>query len=234
MAINSRSVRYLVAAAAVTLPGFAAMGSLLTVGYTYDLHNHPDGEVRQPTYGMRLDELYNATTSHDVFTFDFDHASSHMVLDYFTNSVRIHGVAYGGRDTGSGYANDSYRGVYTIDFTYTWGITNAPGDDDLLINPGVHYNYGSITTPLGDVFGLRDGHYSNGQPDFRLGNEDNDQGHRGFNGISGWGWLFFNNGTGYQNTASDDWLFTATLAPTPGSTALIGLGAIATMRRRRR
>jgi hypothetical protein len=33
-----------------------------------------------PGYGFRLDELYEATNEHDVFTFDFDHAASNMTM----------------------------------------------------------------------------------------------------------------------------------------------------------
>lgn len=226
-------LRSTIAAAAVAVPGFVAMGDLVNYG-TYHLSNHPDGNQNPPAYGMRLDELFNATGNHDVFTFDFNHAQSNMNLDYNASGIWIHGVAFGGRDTGTSYANDVYRGVYTISFFYSWGVGHAPGDDDVMVDPGLHYNYGSITSPGGTVIALRDGHYGNGQPDFRLGNEDNDQGHRGFNGISGWGWLFFNNGSGFINHESDDWLFTANLVPTPGAAALMGMGAVAGLRRRRR
>lgn len=236
MTVHS-TVRGLVAAAALTIPGVAAMGDLVAYG-NYHLSNHPDGNQNPPAYGLRLDELFNATGDHDVFTFDFNHALSNMQMDVSSSSIHIFGVSYGGRDIGTTYANDAYRGVYTINFTYTWGIGMAPGDDDILVDPGYHYNYGSIQGPGpgGTTIGLRDGHYATGQPDFRLGNEDNDLGHRGFNGISGWGWLFTQTGANgsYVNHTSDDWLFTATLTPTPGTGALMGLGALAGFRRRRR
>ncbi len=229
-----RTFRYLVAATAVAVSGVAAFGDLVAFG-TYRLGNHPDGNQSPPLYGLRLDEIYNATSNHDVFTFNFDHALSNMRLDYNGTSIHIYGTAFGGRDIGTEYANDIYRGVYTIDFTYTWGVGMAPGDDDVMVDPGYHYNYGTIQTPIGDTIGLRDGHYSTGQPDFRLGNEDNDAGHRGYPGISGWGWLFTSTGAGgaYVNYTSNDWLFTATLVPTPGAAALMGLGALAVGRRRR-
>jgi len=230
----SNTVRCIAAAAAVTVPGLVAMGDIVAYG-NYRLHNHPDGAERPPLYGMRLDELFNATANHDVFTFNFDHALSNMQLDYTPTTIHIYGVVFGGRDNGGDYANDAYRGLYTIDFTYNFGLGLAPGDDDVMVNPGTHYNYGTITAPGGTAFNLRDGHYSGGQPDFRLGDEDNDAGHRGFDGLSGWGWLFFQaQGGSYINHASDDWLFTATLTPTPGAAALMGLGAAAGLRRRRR
>lgn len=231
--MKTSSVVRAAAAAAFVIPALAAMGTPISQGL-YDLHNHPDGAERPPTYGLRLDELYNATSGHDVFTFDFNHAQSNMQMTYWGTTIHIFGVSWGGRDTGSGYANDMYRRLYTIDFTYNIGVGIVPGDDDVYVNPGTQYNYGSISSALGTI-GLRDGHYSGAQLDFRLGDENNDLGHRGYAGISGWGWLFTQTGAngGYVNHASDDWLFTATLVPTPGSAALLGLGALAATRRRR-
>ncbi len=209
----------------------AAASAVIPTGI-YALHNHPDGSEAMPLYGARLDELYNVTGNHDVFTFDFDHANSAMFLTYDGSSVHIFGQAFGGRDIGSTYANDIHLGMYTFDFLYNWGVGLAPGDDDVLVEPGTHYNYGSVVTAAGDAIALRDGHYGNGQPDFRFGNEDNDLGHRGFNGISGWGWIFH----GAPNApyiASSDWLFTATLVPAPGTSMLV-LGSLVALRRRRR
>ena len=198
----------------------------------YALHNHPDGSERPPLYGARLDELYDVTTNHDVFTFDFDGANSAMFLTYDGSTVHIYGHAFGGRDIGGDWATDIYRGVYTFDFTYRYGVGLAPGDDDVLVDPGSYYNVGSVLTPTGDRISLHDGHYGNGQPDFRFGNEDNDLGHRGFNGISGWGWIFHGGFTA-PYVASSDWLFTAQLVPTPGSLALLSAAAFMFRGRRR-
>jgi len=200
----------------------------------YRLRNHPDGNAQPPQYGLRLDELYNVTGDHDIFTFDFNHAGSAMYLNYNGSTIHIWGTTWGGRDTGSGYANDVHRGFYTVNFTYTIGVGLVPGDDDIFVNPGPgNYNYGMLTTPSGAHIPLRDGHYDNGTLDFRFGDEDNDLGHRGFNGISGWGWLFH----GPYNSpyiASSDWLFTAEIIPAPGAAALMGLGAAMAVGRRRR
>lgn len=231
------------AVASTLLCAGSAMATPIVYGL-YNLHNHPDGTERPPLYGLRLDELYNATSSHDVFTFNFDHAGSNMQLEYIhvsptVSTIHIWGTAWGGRDTGNNadYANDLYRGFYTIDFNYLIGVGHVPGDDDVYDNPGTSYNYGSIQGPAGTggTILLRDGHYSGSQLDFRLGDEDNDLGHRGFNGISGWGWLFTSTGANgaFVNYESNDWLFTASLAPTPGAAALMGLGALAINRRRR-
>ncbi|MCA9310825.1 MAG: hypothetical protein KDA21_06440, partial [Phycisphaerales bacterium] len=154
----------------------------------YQLHNHPDGAAAAPFYGMRLDELYNVTSGHDIFTFDFDHADSDMQMTISGSVIHIFGVVFGGRDTGSSYANDAYRGIYTIDFTLDQGVMQVPGDDDVWVNTTNNVNTGSIMTPLGDEIALEDERGSYGYS-LRLGDENNDLGHRGFNGISGWGWM---------------------------------------------
>lgn len=226
-------VRALAIAGAMALVSSAS--AAVIVSGQYRLRNHPDGNARPPAYGAKFTELYNATSGTDVFTFDFDHAQSAMYLDYmFGNTIRIHGQAWGGRDTGTTYANDQYRGLYTFDFTYVRGVGLAAGDDDLFVAPLPYYNYGTLLTPLGDVIRLRDGHYGGGQPDFRFGDADDDRGHRGFNGLSGWGWLYYARpGESYTYVADSDWLFTGELVPAPGAAAaLIGLGALAARRRR--
>ncbi len=219
---------------AAMLSSQCAQAAFISQG-TYQLHNHPDGNARPPLYGAKLNELYNPTNDLDVFTFDFDAPGKAMYLDYNGSSIHIYGTALGGRDIGTTYANDQFLGTYTFNFTYAWGVGLAPGDDDLLVDlPTNKYNYGSLVTPLGDVVSLRDGHYSGDQPDFRFGDEDNDAGHRGFAGLSGWGWLFVKfPGGEYTYTQDSDWLFTATLVPTPGAGALVGAVGLLGLRRRR-
>lgn len=205
----------------------------------YQLHNHPDGNVRPPLYGLRLDELYNVSGGNDVFTFDFDHAGSNMTLVYnnVAGTILISGTTWGGRDTGTSYANDAYLGFYNVSFLYNIGVGPVPGDDDKrVVNGSNNVNKGSITpitaghpsqnvaVVLGDV---RDG----SSMSFRLGDEDNDLGHRGYNGISGWGWLSVN-GDNHAGT-SDDWLFTATPIPEPATLALAAFGAFGLIRRKR-
>lgn len=202
----------------------------------YRLHDHPDGNAAPPLYGAKLNDLYDVTADVDTFTFDFDHAGMAMYMDYTGSVLHIYGTAFGGRDVGSDFANDKYRGVYTFDFVYKFGVTHAPGDDDLLVDlPLSKYNYGHVVTPLGDTILLRDGHYSDGQPDFRFGDEDNDQGHRGFAGLSGWGWIFHARpGQDYTYVQDSDWLFTGALIPTPGAISLAGGAGVIALRRARR
>ncbi|MFO0837235.1 MAG: Calx-beta domain-containing protein [Phycisphaerae bacterium] len=178
-------------------------------GYTrYRLHNHPCASSAPPPYGLRLDELYDATCYHDKFTFNFDDPRSSMWADVSNSVIRIFGCAYGGRDTGSSYGDANYRGIYLIEFTYDCGVGRAPGDDDRIVNAPNSANHGRIRAtfgsnrqwiPLVDYRGCDN--YS-----FRLGDEDNDQGHLGFPGISGWGGL---NHGGRPHISGSDWLFAA-------------------------
>lgn len=212
------------AAAANLLPGL------------YRLHNHPDGNQRPPLYGARFDELYNATSGHDVFTLDFDAVQSavYMTINAARTEIRIFGQSWGGRDTGTAYANDLYRGVYSFDFTYNIGVMLVPGDDDLVVGAPSGSNFGFITGPgsLGTTQ-LTDAAMDG--KTFRLGDENNDLGHRGFSGISGWGWMnYIRDGRMAPHVESTDWLFTATYEiPAPGALALVGLGGLVGLRRRR-
>ncbi|MEL7473774.1 MAG: hypothetical protein AAGK04_10695, partial [Planctomycetota bacterium] len=118
-------------------------------------------------------------------------------------------------------------------FTYDTGLAQAPGDDDLLVS-GVPMgsNTGSITTPLGDAIGLWD-KPKNDSFAFRLGDKNDDSGHRGFEGVSGWGWL--NHGDPNAHVKSSDWIFTLspTPVPAPATAVLAGLGGLLLASRRR-
>ena len=220
-----------VAVMAAAAVGASAHGAVLPWG-NYILSNHPDGSADPPPYGLRLDELYNLTGGHDIFTFDFNHALSSVSLFYNGATISITGQAWGGRDIGAVYAVEPTTGIYTFNFLYTVGVGVVPGDDDAVADPVTDMvNFGSITTPLGHVIPLTD--KSDGNYTFRFGDEDNDLGHRGYPGISGWGWL--NHGPpGSPHVADSDWIFIATYqVPAPGAAMLLGLGGLAALRRRR-
>lgn len=179
----------------------------------YELHNHPDGNQAPPLYGMRLDHLFDVPSSTaDVFTFDFDHADSAMFLDYSGTSINIFGTVFGGLDTGTMF-DPAYSGLWGVDFTYN-NVSMFAGDDDVGFMGASGSNFGFIVplfssadmviTAL-DFVDLTDA--SNGDFTFRFGDENDDLGHRGFDGLSGWGWLDFLETNG--NGGTQDWLFTA-------------------------
>lgn len=216
-------------AIAVALLCGSAHAAMLDLGI-YQLHNHPDGNAAPPLYGMRMDGIDGSA---DIFTLNFDHPDSDMLLVYTGTQIVISGVSYGGRDIGGSYANDAYLGLYEVEMVYDIGVSPVPGDDDVYVNAATGSNFGSITLPGGGVKSIFD---KNGGPPvgtFRLGDEDNDAGHRGFAGISGWGWYEID---GEMNSArTRDFLFTAEYIgiPAPATAALFAPIALAGVRRRR-
>jgi len=208
----------------------AARGAVILPGL-YQLHNHPDGAVNPPPYGLRLDELYNATPGSDEFTCNFDDPASDMKLLYNTaanpDTITISGHSLCGRDIGNVYATDVYKAVYDIYFQYNVGVGQVPGDDDIQVLASSGSNFGYVTHPTLGTDILSDIQMGN---TFRFGDEDNDLGHRNYSGISGWGWLAID-GTRFSEGA-DDWLFTATYIPEPMTLGLCAISLLAGIRRR--
>jgi hypothetical protein len=203
----------------------------------YQLHDHDDGGAADPTYGLRLDELLDATPDHDIFTFSFDDDGAQVSLELGGDmSIHITGTVFGGLDIGDSY-DPGLSGLWNIDFTYD---TSKPegDDDDIVVNPPQDPNTGTITPLFGPDAGVPIAlfDYPGSHPfTFRLGNEDDDLGHRGFDGISGWGWL--NHGAPDNHIAASDWLFTLDMTPIPSpptAAPLIGLLAGCGRRSRRR
>ena len=224
----------LLAGFCVALAGAVASADPVIADGLYRIGNHPAGSIQDPLYGLRLDGLENVGSR--LFTFDFDHAQSEMYIDVDLagGTIHIFGETYGGLDVGSMYSTDSnLAGVWEIDFTYDIGVREMMNDDDIVAGPSTpgNRNAGTISRTFASnvyqsTYNLID------YPDdydwtFRLGDENNDNGHRGFAGVSGWGWLDHD---GYNsNGCCQDWLFTIdpTPVPAPGAAvlALIGLGA---------
>ncbi len=108
---------------AIVIAGILLANATSVFAVSFSLHNHPDGSAAQPYYGLRLDGLWTGNEE-DVYTFDFDHKDSSMMLDLSkasngTYNIEISGVTYGGQDGGSTYVNNKFLGLYDVKFTYT-------------------------------------------------------------------------------------------------------------------
>ena len=231
---QSRAVRFVAAVFvwALGVPAVTAQGGIILQPGSYGLRDHPDGSQRA-NYGLRLDELIDVTTGHDVFTFSFDPDRgadmridvTEVGLDEF--EVRIHGTAFGGLVRGGEY-DATISGILRIGFVYMIAHPVAGADAVIVTTPNFT-NTGEITFD-GKTIDLFDRANKKGFT-FRLGNESDGLGHRGFDGISGWGWV--DHGTAGTHIYSSDWLFT--VVPTPGSAALLSIAlAIGARGNRRR
>ncbi len=208
----------------------------IEINTTYLLSNHPDGSEAPPAYGLRLDGLMGDPSKE--YTFDFDHADSSMKLIWDGNKIVIDGQAFGGEDIGNSYGVGT-TAIWDIHFEYDTGISQPLGKggvDDLIVRAN-NANFGTISSSLGN-YELEDKSKDETKPNslsFRFGDKKG-QGHRGFDGISGWGWL--NHGENCRDgdcnhVASSDWLFIAKVLGTPPneisepmSTLLLGIGLI--------
>lgn len=211
----------------------------------YRLGNHPNGNATPPPYGLRLDGL-DGNAAHQ-FTFDFEYddgagnrSDMHMSLDQSAGIIRIFGSVYGGLNDptntnvyDSSATNDKV-GWWEIDFTYSMGVGTIAGDmggftDVAVFMRAQGTNTGTITrangfgtTTLNQSYHLADKAGGKTGYTFRFGDENDGNGHRGFDGLSGWGWVMHDGRPGY--TSNSDWLFTAQVVPVPGAYVLSVLG----------
>ena len=211
-----------VALAIVTSP--ASAGFILQKDVPYRLHDHDDGSAAPPFYGLRLDELIDVSDDHDIFTFSFDHPDADMRLTLGAPltpaaafSIRIQGTAFGGLIEHHDYVA-GMSGLAEIDFLYQMAVPVAGDPNDLIVLAATGTNSGTILF-LGDTIPLIDKAHSSEGFTFRLGDESANNGHRHFDGISGWGWL---NHGGLPHVSASDWLFTLEV-PAPGTAALLSI-----------
>ncbi len=216
-----RSLRVFAACGlALFLTASPALGGLVLRPGTYVLENHPDGNAGPPDYGLRLDELIDVTPGHDVFTFSFETPGTEMRIDITEVGpdefeLHIFGTAFGGLVENNEYVA-ALSGTVDIDFVYMLAHP-VNGDDDYIVTTPNFTNTGMITFE-GEEIDLFDRANREGFT-FRLGDENDDLGHRGFDGLSGWGWV--DHGTAGTHIYSSDWLFT--VIPTPGSAVLLSM-----------
>lgn len=202
----ARTAATLLALLLASIVGATASASPLLDGTVYELANHPDGAVATPFYGLRLDGLLGDAT--EEWTFDFEHASSAMLLVWNAGAatIDIYGQSFGGEDVGAAY-DPGTTSIWAISFHYD--NVQDLGASLLVDNVGGPHGSGTIantSTNTGlatlESYMLVDV----GMPDtFHIA-----AGHRGFAGLSGWGWM--NHGKDEQSLTthieSSDWLFT--------------------------
>lgn len=223
MCMRIRAAAPGVAGAVVALLTSAASAAALNDGL-YFLSNHPDAAQAPPGYGLRLDDLIDVTPGKDVVTFDFNDSRSDMLMEISGSRIRIFGTAFGGLDTGGEYDED-LSGLWEIDFTFN-SVEKMPNDNDFWVPAGSPTNTGTIAAQFGAFGEIPLFDFAGGHPfTFRLGDENSDDGHRGFDGISGWGWMSYGDG---EHVKSSDWLFTAVPVPVPPA-VLLGAAGLAGM-----
>lgn len=191
----------------------------------FALADHPDGSAAPPLYGLRLDNILDSGT----VTLSMDHFGDTVltVVDDGGNlSINIAGTLWGGQISGNAYVSAE---AYVVDMNYTVNVN--PNGGGWVVAGVDAANSGSITRVSDnmswDLYTVSDG--SNSfvfrPDDHRLPTDANDW--------VGRGWLSTNDDGTDSGGGNQDWLFTATEIPAPGS-ALLALAGVAVMGRRRR
>lgn len=131
------------------LLGVAALPA--SAGVTvYQCHDHPNGQIIPPSYGLRIDYLLG----NGMYTFSFDYVdgsgTSNVMLTYddMLGTIRIQGRAFGGKDIGGSWSATE-KGWIDIDFTYTTNLNvrdNCGGaaGNDLYISTESALNAGTF------------------------------------------------------------------------------------------
>ena len=184
-----RPIGKLMAVSAISVAALSAGSTVSSAAvFQFILHDHPDGALANPTYGLRLDDLYGGNNRYFTFSFDAPGTGMTLLYDDQANTVRIVGRARGGIDVGGSY-DPNNLGFVDIDFTYRSNlVTDGFGtfgqdstnlglrttDHDQNVATG---NSGTITLATGvwgagasegDVFTMVD--QSNGNFSFKLNN----------------------------------------------------------------
>lgn len=230
--MNNRAVAALFGGIAMSA---AASAGILTET-VFDLSDHPDGDRADPTYGLRLDNLFEGDGMGGATTFSFDVVgdTTMTVTDNGGGgiSIDIVGTVYGGVDGGSDYV--FAEGAYSLVYRYVANVT-ADGTgwvvtDESAGNGGSLTSLGNADIPNGTVYSF-EGFTSDDGPIFKFLQD----GHRldGYEGFDdawvGRGWHRVDGVSGTQ-----DFLFVGRLVPSPGAVMALACGGVFGASRRRR
>ncbi len=212
--------------AAGVVCAFAGIAAATPTISVFDLSNHPDGNAAPPSYGLRIDGMMGGGTT-VVFSFvDVQLTVTDNTMDGGDITMRIQGMVEGGEVSGNAFADPE---MYNLDFSYLANVETFSGGWRVLGTNNA-LNVGSIA-PVGgdpeDVFTVTD----NDNNSFIFAPD----GHRIAGDNSSWvgrGWLT-TDPNGINSPGTQDWLFVGALVPAPGSAALLALGGIAAIKRRR-
>jgi hypothetical protein len=204
--------------ATLTLFVVSALVGLVTVApagasvVMFTLHDHPNGDLNPPSYGLRLDDLIPS----GEYTFSFDYsdgsgnASVVLAYDDVAGTVHISGRAFGGKDTGTSW-DPANRGWINIDFTFTTNVSLSDDcsggvGDDIYVKPSAS-NTGTVSLDGwggNAVFNFSDKANTTGCS-FVFDNDTDSKGNASLAGNpsiwSGSGWLM------PDVSGSRDWLF---------------------------
>jgi hypothetical protein len=189
--------------------GTPAPAAADTIRFT--LGDHPRGEARPPTYGLRLDDLFGPSTLPTTFSFNQGGAAVLMDVDTTSKSIHIFGTVFGGVDVGDSYLAPE---LFDLDMLYKFGVMGNEDDGWSVAGLG---NTGSLVrqsdSQRWDLVTLlnQDGFAFEFFPDrFRLRHND-------LVGVDwvGRGWL--DTSTNSRPTEVRDFLFVATVVPLPAA-----------------
>ncbi len=215
------------------LVGLGALSSAAlggdTILQTFDLFNHPDGQIAPQAYGLRLDGVGD-NGGPLTFSFGDSQANSTMtMLVVNTGSsieIRMSGTVTGNSATGGNFSN-----TFTLDVTYTvfGDVANGWEDNDSAdgnVIGSIEGDFGSGNQVI-DLSGKTDGNDA-----FRFLSD----GYRIAGDSDTWvgrGWVMPNAGTAGR---TNDFLFQAALVPLPAAAwgGLAMLGGLCVARRIRK
>ncbi len=222
--MNTRAMAFVLTAclaATLAVPAFAG----ITI---FTLHDHPNGAINPPAYGLRLDDLLGS----GEFTFSFDYvdgtgaAAMSLTYDDILGTVRISGRAYGGKDTGTGW-DPASRGWVDIDFLFTTNVSERDDcatavGNDLYVTGMSAANSGTVSLDGwggNAVFNFTDKADASGCT-FTFDNDSDSKGNATISGDpsiwSGNGWLM------PVTSGSRDWLFIGEMMALPVENATWG------------